>query len=56
MSSNDCKLQMREVSDKIETPSEASQPRDMEPGIMKDRGSDEAVLEEIGYKQVCLFC
>jgi hypothetical protein len=55
MSSTDGKLPMREVSDKIETPSEASQPTDMEPGMMKDLGSDEAILEEIGYKQVCLF-
>jgi hypothetical protein len=56
MSSTDGKLPMREGSDKIETPSEASQPVDMEPGMMKDLGSDEAILEEIGYKQVCLFC
>jgi len=47
---------MKEVADKIETPSEASQPADMESGAMKDLGSDEAILEEIGYKQVCLIC
>jgi hypothetical protein len=56
MSSTDGKLPMREVADKIETPSEASQPIDMESGMMKDLGSDEAILEEIGYKQVCHFC
>jgi hypothetical protein len=56
MSSTDAKLPMEEVAGKIETPSEASHPTDMEPGTMKDLGSDEAILEEIGYKQVCLFC
>ena len=56
MSSTDGKLPMKEVADKIETPTEASQPADMESGAMKDLGSDEAILEEIGYKQVCLIC
>ena len=56
MSSTDAKLPMEGVADKIETPSETSHPTDMEPGTMKDLGSDEAILEEIGYKQVCLFC
>ena len=38
MSSTDGKLPMKEVADKIETPSEASHPTDMEPGTMKDLG------------------
>lgn len=56
MSSTDGKFPMREVANKIETPSDASQPTDMEPGTVKDLGSDEAILEEIGYKQVCVLC
>jgi hypothetical protein len=49
MSSTDAKLPMEGVADKIETPSETSHPTDMEPGTMKDLGSDEAILEEIGF-------
>jgi hypothetical protein len=52
MSSTPRTLPAKDAEDKIQTPSETSHPTDMEVGTLKDMGGDEAVLEQIGYKQV----
>ena len=52
MASQGHQISMKEAADKIQFPSETSQPADTEFGSIKDLGGDEAVLEQIGYKQV----
>lgn len=42
----------KEDSGKL-SPSESSQPADIEHGSVQNQGTDEALLEQIGYKQVC---
>jgi hypothetical protein len=52
MSSTANPLPAKDAEDKVQTPYEPSNPTDMETGTLKDLGGDEAVLEQIGYKQV----
>jgi hypothetical protein len=54
MSDNSHSLLGKEAMEKVSSRSESSQPPiDIETGSTQLQGGDEALLEQIGYKQVC---